>query len=373
MYKITLVIPIYNSGKYLEYLLESVIRQTLDFKDVQVVMVDDCSTDNSRVIMDKYEKKYDNFFSIKLNRNHKVAGTARNAGIEIAKGKYLMFSDADDFFIKDSFEKMYNEIEEKNADFVTANYINTDEDGTLWDKPIFDKQKYTNFKLSITDYDKSFFILNSSACNKIFRTDFVYKHNIRFLEGVPAEDAYFTTSCFMKSSTVYYINDVMYCYRQRNKNSSTKSVSFNCSKEYFDNINSAYMQIYENFKRNNYIGFYRYTYAKNMSYMLYKFIDSKLLSFEDRIDILKNMRWFYKLSKILKVPPCQVEQEMIIDKIIVEDYFEAINYCKIISNIRDKLPKEIKENLSRPDAAMYKTISENDNEFKNRGDKICLM
>ncbi len=373
MYKITLTIPIYNSGKYLRDLLESIIKQTFDFRNIQVIMVDDFSLDNSRDIMDEYSNKYDNFISIKLTSNHKIAGTARNAGIERAEGKYLMFSDADDFLPENACELLYNEIESKNADFVNGNYINTDEDGKLWNVPIFNKKKYTNFKMSITDYEKSFFILNGSACNKIFRSSFVKENNIRFLEGVPAEDAYFTTSCFMKSKNVYYINDIIYCYRQRNKDSVTKSVSFDCSKEYFDNINIAYRLIYENFKKNGYIGFYRYTYAKNMSYMLYKFIDSKLLSHEERTQILKEMRWFYELSGILKVPPCQEEQVMIVDKIVKEDYEEAVNYCKIIANIRVKLPKEIKESLSRPDADMYRKISLYDDEYKRISKERLLI
>ena len=364
MYKITIIIPIYNAEQYLRDLLESIINQTLNFKEIQVIMVDDFSKDKSRDIMDEYTEKYDNFFSIKLPQNNRIAGTARNEGMKIAQGKYLMFADSDDFYPQNACEIMYNEIEEKQADFITANYINADFDGTVWDKPIFDQEKYKDFKLSITDYNKSFFILNSSACNKIFRKSFVEENGVKFLEQVPAEDAFFTTSCFMKSDKVYYTSKVMYCYRQRNEgNKKKKSVSFNCSRDYFARINKAYKAIYENFKNNKHISFYRYTYAKNMSYMLYKFIDSKALNDEQRIDILKEMRWFYELSKTLKVPAAQKSQRMIIGKILEEDYKTAIEYCKIIADIRTQVPKEVKENMSRPDANMYQEISKYDNEF----------
>ena len=367
MYKISIIIPIYNSEKYLEYLLENIINQTMDFKEMQVIMVDDLSKDNSSKIMDKYAKKYDNFISVKLDKNHKIAGTARNEGVKRAKGKYLMFADSDDFFTKDACQIMYDEIESKNADFITANYINADFDGTVWDKPIFDQEIYKDFKLSIRDYDKSFYILNSSVCNKIFRRSFVEENNIKFLEGVPAEDAYFTTSCFMKSKKAYYTNKVIYCYRQRNQgNKKTKSVSFNCSRDYFTRINKAYKQIYENFTQNGHLHFYRYTYAKNMSYMLYKFIDSSSLTDEQRIEILEEMRWFYELSRELKVPAAQKSQRMIIDKIIEGKDEEAINYCKIIADIRTTLPKEIKENMSRPDSKMYKELSKYDEDFKRK-------
>lgn len=361
MYDITIIIPVYNAEKYLETLLQSIEKQSKDLKTMEVIMVDDNSTDNSATIIKKYEEKYENFRGIHIEHNTGIAGKARNEGLKIAKGKYVMFADADDFFCPDTCQRMYNEIENKEADFVIGNYIYAEEDGTIWSKPIFNTEKYTDFKLSITDYTKSFFVLNGAVWNKIFRREFVEKNKIRFLEGVPAEDAYFVTSCFMVSERVYYIKDIIYCYRQRNKNNA--SVSFSGSKKYFDNINKAYKAIYENFKEHGQIKFYRYTYAKNMSYMLYKFIDSKALTREERMDILKNMSWFYKLSKKLKVPACQKAQEFIIKKIIEEDYEEAINYCEIVADIRSFLPKELKEDMSRPDAEMYRQIAEYDEEY----------
>lgn len=366
MYKITIIIPVYNVDKYLRELLESIVHQTMPLKDIQVIMVDDSSTDDSAKIMDEYAEKYDSFMSIKLKKNNKIAGTARNIGMKYAEGKYLMFADADDFYSKDACEILYNEIETKNADFVTANYINTDFDGTLWDKPVFDVDKYKDFKLSIYDYKKSFYILNSAVWNKIFRKDFVKKYNIKFLEKVPAEDAYFTTSCFMKSENVYYCNKVIYCYRQRNEGEvGIKSVSFNCSEEYFNGINKAYSAIYHNFKNNGFLAFYRFIYAKNMSYMLYKFIDSEIND-EGKIKIMKRMKWFYRLSIDLKVPAVHKSQRMIIEKIYEKKYKEALNYCKIIADMRTFLPKEIKEQMSKPDAKMYDQINNYTARFEKK-------
>lgn len=360
--KITLTIPVYNAGKYLRDLLDSILKQTISQEDIEVIMVDDLSTDNSRDIMDEYAEKYTNFASVKLPQNNKIAGTARNKGMEMARGKYLMFADADDFLPENAMQTMYEAIESKNADFVTANYINADEDGTVWTKPIFDLEKYTNFKLSITDYNKSFFVLNGSACNKIYRRKFIQSHGIKFLEGVPAEDAYFNTYAFMESENVYYISDIVYCYRQRNM-SGVQSVSFYCSADYFERINRAYKAIYENFKAHNQLKFYRYMYAKNMSYILYKFIDSRLLSDEERVKALENMHWFYELSETLKVPAAQEAQQMIISQIVAGNYEEAVNYCKIIADIRNYVPKQVREDMSRPDADMYQKIAKYDDEY----------
>ena len=366
MFKVSIIIPIYNAEKYLKNLLESIKEQTIGFKNIQVIMVNDCSTDNSQKIINEYVKENINMSSIELETNNGVAGKARNLGLKQAEGKYIMFADADDFLMKNSVEILYNEIENKKADFIVANYINADEDGKVWEKPIFNKEKYKNMEMKITDYNKSFFLLNGSSCNKIYNKKFIEKNSIKFLEGVPAEDAYFVNSCFIKAEKVYYISDVVYCYRQRNKKTkkTETSVSFSRNRKYFSGINTAYRKIYELFRDNNKIGFYRYTYAKNMSYLLYKFIDSNMINDKERKEILKEMKWFYELSNSLKVEACQKAQQMIVHKIEKEDYEEAINYCKIIQDIRRYVPEEVREDMSRPDANMYRRIAKYDNEYK---------
>ena len=104
-------------------------------------------------------------------------------------------------------------------------------------------------------------------------------------------------------------------------------------------------------------------YAKNMSYMLYKFIDSTLLTDAQRVQTLKNMHWFYELSKTLKVPAAQKAQQMIIGKILENNFEEAVNYCKIVADIRTYVPKQVREDMSRPDASMYQKISQYDEEY----------
>lgn len=349
--KISIIVPVYNVEQFLDDCIKSLLNQT--YNNIEIILVDDGSTDSSSSICDKYAKKDDRIKVI-----HKVNGglsSARNTGLDNVTGEYIMFSDSDDMFLPNSCEVMINEMERTNADYVIGNYQNCNEDGTIWKNPIFNKEKYKNFKLSIKDYKNSFFIMNSSVCNKIFRTEFIKKLDVRFVEGLPAEDAIFSTYCFMKSSNVYFISDVMYLYRQR---SEASSISMNCSFKYFDGINKAYRLIYENFKENGELGFYRYFYAKSMTYILYKFIDSTLLIEEEKIDILANMRWFYKLSKELKVPACQQSLDLIITKIIDGDYHDVIDICRVIREVRTFMPSEIKENMSKPQAELYNKLEE---------------
>ena len=351
MKKISVIIPVYNVEKYIEECIDSTINQT--YPNLEILLIDDGSTDNSGKICDEYALKDDRIKVI-----HQInggLGNARNTGLNNATGDYIMFADSDDFFTPNACEVMLNEIESKNADYVIGNYQNCTEESVLWEKPIFDIDKYKNFKLSIKDYKNSFYIMNSSVCNKIFKTSFLNKIGVRFEEGIPAEDAIFSTYCFMKSKNVYYISNVMYLYRQRVEASS---ISTSCSYKYFEGISKAYKLIYENFKENDGIGFYRYFYAKSMTYILYKFIDSHLLTEEEKINILAEMRWFYKLSKELNVPACQESLDLIITKIIDGEYKDVIDICHVISEIRTFMPKEIKESMSKPQPELYNKLEE---------------
>lgn len=351
MEKITIIIPVYNVEKYLREAIESAINQT--YKNLEIIIVDDGSKDNSGSICDEYKNK-DNRIIVVHQENKGLSG-ARNTGLDLATGKYIMFMDSDDTFDLTACEKLYNYIEKTNADYVVGNYINMDEDGTLWANPVFDKSKYVEFKLSIEDYTHSFYTMNSGVWNKIFRKSFLDELQIKFVERVPAEDAIFTTYCFIKSKNVYYMPEIVYNYRQR----YSESISTSCSKSYFMGINKAYRIIYNNFKENNRLDFYRYFYAKSMNYILYKFIDSDKLTREERIDVLDTMKWFYVLSNELKIPTILKSVQYIIEAISEKDYEQALKYCEILNQVRKMLPKEIKEKMSKPSANTYKQIKEN--------------
>lgn len=351
--KISVIVPIYKVEKYLEECVESILQQT--YHNLEIILVDDGSPDRSGEIADAFAQK-DQRVKVIHQKNGGLS-VARNTGLDNATGDYINFIDSDDFMPENALALMVQKAEDEQADYVIGNYINCQEDGTLWEKPIFNTEKFHSFQLDIKDYRDSFFIMNSSACNKLFRRSFIEGIPLRFTVGLPAEDAIFTTYCFIRSKKVFYIPDIVYIYRQRNAGTS---ISMNCTVKYFEGISKAYHIIYENFKENNELGFYRFFYAKSMTYMLYKFIDSQLLTEEEKIEVLSNMRWFYKLSKELNVPACQESLELIINKIINGDYKDAIDISKVIAEIRTFMPKEIKEMMSKPQPEMYtKMMSDN--------------
>lgn len=354
MYKISVILPVHNVENYLTTCIDSIINQSFGFKNIQLIIVDDGSTDNSYLIMKNYANKYNNIKIFHFDNASGSAGRPRNKGIELADGKYLMFSDSDDFFALTAFEDMYNEIEKANADFIIANWNYADEDGKIWEKPIFDIEKFSKFQLSITDYRNSFYVMNSSMCNKIFRRKFINENSIRCLEGIPGEDTYFSMLAFLCSKRVFYIPNIIYYYRQRNI--GLLSTSYDCNKKFFDGMNISYRALYEKFVEKKQINFYKFVYAKNMTYLLCRFIDSNQLTDQERITILKNSRWYYKLSSELNVSVCEKLLESILNQIILGNYEESINMCKEVSIIRNRLSKLEKREMSIPSQEMYDKI-----------------
>ncbi len=356
--KVSIIIPVYNVEKYIKNAIDTAINQT--YKNIEIILIDDGSTDSSGKICDDY-KNLDERIVVFHTENGGLS-SARNVGLENATGEYLMFLDSDDFFELDAVENLYNAIEEKQADFVIGNYINTNETGEKWNSPVFPYDRFQEFKLSIEDSFISFYVMNSGVWNKIFRKKFIDSLDLKFEIGLPAEDAIFTTYCFIKSNCVYYIPKIVYNYRLRNSG----SISSSCSYKYFEGINKAYRIIYDNFKTNNRLSYYRYFYAKSMNYMINNFIDSQLLTEEQQMQVLNSMMWFYKLSYEIEVSPCQECTKKVVEKIVNKDFESAIEYCKIIQECRTYMAKQEREKMSKPNVEKYSEISKLDYKYKKK-------
>lgn len=354
-YKISIIVPVHNVAKYLGEALDSLLRQTIGHDQLQIIMVDDGSTDESRKIMQRYEKEYNNFQSIYLPEKSGAAGKPRNEGLKLAEAPYVMFLDPDDIYDEFACENMYNKIITEKVDMVTANYNYMDEDGTIWDKPVFDTKRFGSFKFGRRSFSESFFVLNSSVCNKIFSRKHIEENQIRFLEGVPGEDAYFTYAILLKTENVYYLSDIIYYYRRRS-NSGTLSVSWNRSIEYFRKMNFAYKNIYNLFETAEKLDLYRYFYAKTLTSIFYKIVDTQLMNDEEKAIVFSEMAWFFASRKQLKVGPCQKTLDIVLDKIDEGKYKEASNMCKIIAEMREYIQKDVRENMSKPENVDYQEV-----------------
>lgn len=354
--EISVIVPIYNAQQYLTDTINSLINQTI--KSIEIILVNDGSTDNSKTICEEYAKKDDRI--IVINKENGGLADARNAGLKVAKGKYIMFLDAGDLFELDSCEYMYNVIEEIKSDYVIGNYQMMDDDGTKWDKPAFDVEEYKEFKINKNDYQKSFFVMNSTAWNKIYKNKFLKDNNITFKVPSPSEDDYFTSLCYIKANSGYYTSKVMYLYRN-----SPNSLSKDCSLKYFNGINYAYKVIYQVYKDNNEMNYYRYIYAKKNAYLLCQLIDSNQITDEEKIECLKELEWYFKLRDKLKVNAINESLKKVIDLIKQQNYIDAVTEINALKAYREGIPDNIKKRMSFPTKANYAEMQKYDEEGKN--------
>ena len=121
MKKVSVVVPVYNTEKYLDICLNSLVNQTID--DIEIIIVNDGSTDNSIKIIKKYMKQYPEKIVL-LDQKNSGISVARNNGISIAKGEFIGFVDSDDFVELNMYENLYNAIKNTKSDIVVCDYKN---------------------------------------------------------------------------------------------------------------------------------------------------------------------------------------------------------------------------------------------------------
>lgn len=201
MYKISILMPIFNVEEYIERSLISILNQTMDLEDIEVIMVDDCSTDNTKSIMKKYSDKYPNFKSLYHETNSGGCAIPRNTGFEIATGKYIMYLDPDDEYAEDMCETLYNKIEKENVDLVRCNYEMIYPDFSrlnyVYDKNLDEIE--INCKTELPP-------LQVSVWNVIHRKSFLDENNIKFENLKNAEDILFSMTEFLNTDKMIFLN-----------------------------------------------------------------------------------------------------------------------------------------------------------------------
>ena len=213
---ISVIIPIYNAEGYLSECLDSVINQT--YKSLEIICVNDCSTDKSLKILEEYAKK-DNRIIVHNQEQTGGASYARNIGIDISTGNYIYFIDSDDWIDSDYLEKMVSAIEKMGCDVVANKNI-------LTEFPDFSQSyKHPSEKdIPVNSYiDTNSNVQNMvwAVWNKIYKSSFIKNNNIKFPVGYIVEDIFFHYATFAATDKLYYIAGPYYHYRHRVDSIST--------------------------------------------------------------------------------------------------------------------------------------------------------
>ena len=209
---ISVIVPVYNIENYLRKCLDSIINQS--YKDLQIILIDDGSTDGSGKICDEYALK-DKRVNV-IHQKNKGAGAAKNAGLEVVAGEYIAFADGDDYLEIDAYQYMIDLVSRYDADVVQCNFQKVYVDRKEENK----KSKFTQ-TCTAEDFLRRF--LNDWTCgllwDKIFKTTIL--KDIYFEEGNIVDDDFFTYKGIMNSSVIVCDDKIVYNYRQRKS-----SVSF---------------------------------------------------------------------------------------------------------------------------------------------------
>lgn len=221
MPKVSIIIPVYNMEKYLRQCLDSVVNQTL--QDIEIICIDDCSTDNSLLILKEYAEKDIRFHIIEQKENC-GQGRARNIAIDTAKGEYIAFVDPDDWIEPEMCEKMYNQAKLLSSEIVICEYkkhfVHTGDTkiysfleeldslskahSVVWEN---------NIKIDKEQVLKTVLVSPCYSVNKIYKTDLIKRYNIKNSETRCYVDVLFVVKCLLNAEKISYTNDIFYNYR----------------------------------------------------------------------------------------------------------------------------------------------------------------
>ena len=193
MYKVSVIIPVYNAEKTITDAINSVINQTIGFENIELILIDDKSTDNSKQVIKPFDEKYENIKFIQLNENSGLPSHPRNVGIENSTSPYLMFADNDDMLTPASCKTLYDAITSTDSDVVECSVCYKFNDG------FYSFSKNQTNEIFLVE-DKS--TLRCTCWGFIIKSDLVKKNNIKFPLHVP-EDGIFITTVVGHASTFY--------------------------------------------------------------------------------------------------------------------------------------------------------------------------
>lgn len=208
MPKISIIVPVYNSEKYLKRCLDSLVNQTL--KDIEIIAINDGSTDNSINILNEYKQ-----LKIINHLQNKGIGQSRNDALKIATGEYIGFVDSDDYVDLKMFEKYYEYAKKNNLDIVTGYYYKVIGDNiSIFKNHDFEINNYQNNPKLIN-------LIDLGPCNKIFNHNIIKTNNIQFEEKLKFEDVPFVLKNLYHANAVGHIDNAFYYYCVRDKSETT--------------------------------------------------------------------------------------------------------------------------------------------------------
>ena len=210
--KVSVIIPVYNVAPYIVSCLDSIYHQT--YQNLEVILVDDCGTDNSMEIIDQYlTPEMRQVTKVVHHEKNRGLSAARNTGIEHATGKYLLFVDSDDSISLNAISLMINMAEKNNLQLVIGEYYKINEEKKKYIQVDLQENLITDNETALNQYTNLKWY--NIACNKLLLTDFVKSNNLYFKEGYIFEDELWGFMLATKVKRMGVIREPLYNYYTR--------------------------------------------------------------------------------------------------------------------------------------------------------------
>ncbi len=254
MYKISVIVPVFNLEKYIEKNFESIKNQSIGFSNIEVIFVDDFSSDKSVEFIDRWADEFSNVKVIHLDTNSGYGGRPRNIGLKNASSKYVLFLDGDDYLNTDGLERLYNVIsQDGDTDIAIGGYTRLNSDNTIKDKSINGDSETTI--VSDSQNELKLMDLAPAIASKLFRKDFILNNDLKFREDISAQDLLFVNEAYFKAKKIVLINNYS-VYNYNIRDGEDKSVSNNINLKQLKNSLIAYtnlLDICEKYEINEYM------------------------------------------------------------------------------------------------------------------------
>lgn len=246
--KVSVIVPCYNAERFLERCIDSILSQTIGLSYMEIILVNDASTDGTKEKLEQYEKQYpDQILVIHCEQNGKQ-GTARNIGLQYASGEYVTFVDADDAIAPNMLMELIRGMEKWQVEVAECAQMEVQEGHEIRTDAAENTAKL--FLIETEEERKAFFLSNAWACGpvrRLYRKTFLEQNELRFLEKIFMEDMYFTYQVLGKCRSWYQITDPLYYYYQ-NPDSVMHS---SAKKEYYMDVHHVFQFTAETLKERN--------------------------------------------------------------------------------------------------------------------------
>lgn len=224
--KVSIVLPVYNVADYLKECIQSILNQT--FKEYELILVDDGSTDGSEIMCDQYKKKDERI--VVVHQKNGGLSAARNTGMNYAKAEYITFIDSDDFVGPQYIELLYESVIKNDADISICDYKEVSQNATIGSIDYCEKDNIKELSLDKEEtikqvYKTDYHGIEFVSWAKIYKLDLFKSNDIYFPEGRLHEDAFTTYKLFYISKKITYIDIPLYFYRIRSGSIMTSEFS----------------------------------------------------------------------------------------------------------------------------------------------------